>query len=153
MWIRNTSQCPDSEVRSLVRFASMLSDAHDVQVNVKNSRFVYAGRSYRRIPAIGRAHPRAQYLVVVRIGAPKVFPCTNEVTTIRWTMVEDDRPDSDSRLRVTKEGLRWNDARPAGIPLGAAARRSSPITIGAKRWLASLPMSFGTWINIASGNV
>jgi len=101
MWIRNTSRYPTNEVRELLRFAAQLSDVHDVQVNVKNCSGAYAGRAYPGIPAIARAHARANFLVTVRIGAPERFPKTNLVTEHRWKKTtEGTTPDPTCRTRI-----------------------------------------------------
>jgi hypothetical protein len=113
MWVHNASQYPDDTVRQLVRFASLVSDVRDVQVDVKDCNRAYRGRAYRSIPAIARAHARARYLVVIRIGAPSLFPCTNEVTSIRWTTVEGDDVSPAMRVRATRKGLQFE--RPVAL--------------------------------------
>lgn len=107
MWIRNTSRYPNLDVRFLLGFAASHVDVRGVQVNVKNSRCCYAGRAYPSIPSMARANARARYLVVIRVGAPSCFPCTNEVTSVRWVPSDGEEVTPEMRLRLAKGALRF----------------------------------------------
>jgi hypothetical protein len=70
----NTSRYPAAVVRKLVAFARGEKRCGDVAVNVKNSRYAFAGRCYARVPALSRR--KGDRLAVVRLGAPDRFPCS-----------------------------------------------------------------------------
>jgi hypothetical protein len=73
--VRNTSQYPTEEIRSLVRFATSELDMRGVCVNVRNNkRGALAGRAYYSVPSFSNAPPNAEHLVTLRIGAPERFP-------------------------------------------------------------------------------
>lgn len=76
MRIKNTSRYPKVEVERLVRFAAKGVRTSRVEVHVKNSKRVFAGRAWHNI---GRNHVVnvAEYiddLVIVRLGSPDRFP-------------------------------------------------------------------------------
>lgn len=72
--VTNTSRYSTAVVRKLVAFARGTERCGDVAVNVKNSRYAFAGRCYARVPALSRR--TGDRLVVVRVGAPDRFPCS-----------------------------------------------------------------------------
>jgi len=78
MFLRNTSQYPNDEVRKLVDFARHGFNDKRVCINVKNCKTRrYGGTAYWCIPHISNAPKSARYLITVRVGKPKDFPCTN----------------------------------------------------------------------------
>lgn len=83
----NTSRYRTDDVRALVALATADLDVHDVAFNVRNCSRPYAGRAYAPVPRISTwyGHPGTASLIVLRIGAPASFPCTNLTTTLRKT--------------------------------------------------------------------
>ncbi|MBS7622269.1 hypothetical protein KEJ39_01160 [Candidatus Bathyarchaeota archaeon] len=76
MRIKNTSRYPTDEVEQLVRFASRGIDSSRVEVHVKNSKRVFAGRAWHNIGrnmVINVAEDITD-LLVVRVGSPTNFP-------------------------------------------------------------------------------
>jgi len=81
MRIKNTSRYPDEEVRRLVRFGAGGVRSARIEVHVKNSKYAFAGRIYLSTADLVFSgfgdmtlHHRASQLIVLRIGAPKMFP-------------------------------------------------------------------------------
>jgi len=85
MFFASTARYPIDEVRALVTMATASLDLSDVAVNVRNSSRPYAGRAYSPVPPISswHGHPGVASLIVLRIGAPTAFPCTNLTITVR----------------------------------------------------------------------
>lgn len=77
MRLLNTSRYDTKLVRYIVRHAAHCIDIGDVAINIKNSKYHYAGRAYGWIPNISpwiRKYPTPRYLIVCRIGKPEKFP-------------------------------------------------------------------------------
>jgi hypothetical protein len=76
MLLKNTSQYSDQIVRFIVKHAASTIDISNVAINVKNSTHRYAGRAFPYIPSESpwRGTPKARYLIVCRVGGPKLFP-------------------------------------------------------------------------------
>lgn len=118
----NTSRYPAAEVRALIAFATADRDLRDVAFNVRNTSRAYAGRAYFPVPRISTwyGHPDAASLIVLRLGAPASFPCTNLTTTIRKTPLTPWLPagaafpsGEDIRFQRTRQGRRevWRAVR------------------------------------------
>ena len=76
MRLKNTSRYPKADVLQLVRFAAKGVDSSRVEIHVKNSKWVFAGRAWHNI-----GHNRfvnvaedVDDLVVIRVGSPNNFP-------------------------------------------------------------------------------
>lgn len=118
----NTSRYPPAEVRALIAFATADLDLRDVAFNVRNTSRTYAGRTYFPVPRIStwHGHPDAASLIVLRLGTPASFPCTNLTTTIRttpltpWLTADAAFPSgADIRYQRTRQGRRevWRAVR------------------------------------------
>ena len=118
----NTSRYGTDDVRALVTLAMAGLDVHDVACNVRNCSHPYGGRAYHPVPQISTwyGHPGAASLIVLRIGAPTSFPCTNLTTTIRktpltaWLPANATFPAGDDiRYQRTRQGRRevWRAVR------------------------------------------
>jgi hypothetical protein len=127
MRLNNTSRYPDDEIRRLVEFGMTGINTVRVAVNVKNAtRKPYGGRAYRGVPSISPV--KADYLVTLHIGAPGMFPCTNEVTSLRWlpwetTREEAERIASECGGVLTTEG--WYPPSAQGVHGGIVTARWS----------------------------
>lgn len=82
MKLKSTSRYPIEEIRRLVLFGFGDIDHKNVAVNVKNSRYAYAGRCYFVVPCMSPVE--ADHLVVIRIGSPDKFPADNMVESVSW---------------------------------------------------------------------
>lgn len=122
MFFTSTARYPLHEVRALVAMATANLDVSDVAVNVRNSSRPYAGRAYYPVPPISawHGHPGVASLIVLRIGAPIAFPCTNLTTTVRkrpltdWLPAEATFPSgNDVRYERKRQGRRemWRAVR------------------------------------------
>ena len=76
MIIKNPSRYPTVEVEKLVRFASTGLDTSRVEVHIKNSKKIFAGRAWHNIGQnrIVNTSNHINDLVVVRVGSPDKFP-------------------------------------------------------------------------------
>ena len=76
MIVKNTSRYPTDEVERLVAFAAKGTDSTDVEVHVKNSKWVFAGRAWHNIGRnrIINVSEGVNDLVVIRVGSPDKFP-------------------------------------------------------------------------------
>ena len=76
MRIKNTSRYPAAEVEELVRFASQGIDSSGVEVHVKNSKWVFAGRAWHNIGRnrVVNVAEDIDDLLVMRVGSPNNFP-------------------------------------------------------------------------------
>jgi len=76
MRIKNTSRYPTVEVERLVRFAAKGIESSRVEVHVKNSKWVFAGRAWHNIgrSKIINVALDIDDLVVIRVGSPNNFP-------------------------------------------------------------------------------
>ncbi len=76
MRIKNTSKYPTAEVERLVKFAAKGVSTSRVEVHVKNSKRIFAGRSWHNVGS-NRVIKVADYvddLAIVRIGSSDNFP-------------------------------------------------------------------------------
>lgn len=78
MEIKNTSRYPTSVVDSLVLFAVENCDTAGIEVHVKNSKQVFAGRAWHDIRnnRVIKVSEDIDDLIIVRIGSPDKFPIT-----------------------------------------------------------------------------
>ncbi len=76
MEIKNTSRYPTKLVDSLVLFAADNFDTTGIEVHVKNSKQVFAGRAWHDIGnnRIIKVSDGINDLIIVRIGSPDKFP-------------------------------------------------------------------------------
>lgn len=85
MRLKNTSPYPDAEVRELVEFACKGVNMTGVAVNVKGSKYEYAGMAYDGVPSISPLYWKSDVsrLVTIRIGRPEKFPTDTGRTVTR----------------------------------------------------------------------
>ncbi len=76
MRIKNTSRYPAAEVERLVRFASKGINTSGVEVHIKNSKKIFAGRAWHNIGHnnVITVADNINDLVVIRIGSSDKFP-------------------------------------------------------------------------------
>jgi len=76
MKIKNTSRYPQADVEELVGFASRGVDCTGIEIHVKNSKWVFAGRAWHNIGrnSIVNVGDEINDLVVIRVGSPDNFP-------------------------------------------------------------------------------
>ncbi len=76
MRIKNTSRYPTVEIERLVRFAAKGIGTSRVEVHVKNSTRVFAGRAWHNIGrnSVVNVADYIDDLIVVRVGPPAEFP-------------------------------------------------------------------------------
>ncbi len=76
MRLKNTSRYPTVEVQRLVRLAAKGVDSSRVEVHVKNSKWIFAGRAWHNIGhnSIVSVADDVDDLVVIRVGSPDRFP-------------------------------------------------------------------------------
>ena len=76
MRIKNTSRYPAADIERLVRLAAKGVDSSRVEVHVKNSKWVFAGRAWHNIGHnnIVSVAGDVDDLVVLRVGSPDRFP-------------------------------------------------------------------------------
>jgi len=76
MRLKNTSRYPTVEVQRLVRLAAKGVESSRVEVHVKNSKWVFAGRAWHNIGHnnIVSVADDVDDLVVIRVGSPDRFP-------------------------------------------------------------------------------
>ena len=131
MKLTNTSRYSDPEVRLLVAFGMQDIDHSRLAVHVRNSSRAYRGRAYEGIPHLSaRTHDEdVDRLVTIGIGAPKLFPCTNLQTSVRWVKVKRDEDTSAAVLRRRRDRLgRVQTERQVVEQHGYGGKRSPVLT-------------------------
>ncbi len=145
MRIKNTSRYPTAEVERLVRFAAKGIGKSRVEIHVKNSRRVFAGRAWHII-GNNRIVNVAKYvddLVVVRIGPPAKFPIEFSYPRLKTVPRYTIRDWKEAIVSVTAHELYHIKQR-------RACRRASEVK--AERWALKRLEAYRKQPNQDSGN-
>lgn len=86
MIFKSTLKKDQSEVEELVKFGCGHISADDVAIVVKNGRGTYRGFAYRGVPSMSPFKGKATYLITLRVGRDKAFPCSNVIKNYTWVL-------------------------------------------------------------------
>lgn len=90
--LTNTSGYATDELRDLITQATKGINMDGVVLSIRGTPHTLAGYAYQGIPHISpwfRKRPRPQYLITIRIGAPRRFPHSTARQVTRWVPMTD----------------------------------------------------------------